>query len=195
MREAYSFEEILEKLHVDVLSQIAAIHDTIREAYTVRTYVVDSYQEFKNEILDYYYYHLNACNGAGIYAYQTVYGILNRVPDLNLSKAGELMGNYAISYKNSRTGRNGGLISAINTIAENFKKDAIKHYIQSVFLESVNPLDFYTKVVFMQEYIDKFGNALTPGEYLMSPYELASNIEGVINQHVSLVNKFRENTQ
>lgn len=192
MSTARSFQEILDLLHIDVISsQVESVQDMIREAYTVRTYVVQDYEEFKREIQRYYEYHsrtwMEVDSGALILGQGGGSGTA-------LSRASELTSGHAQAFKRAKTGRNGGLLGVINEIAENFKKVAIQQYVDSVLKNSINPLDFYTKVDFMEEYLRRYG-VLLSGEEHMTAYEMAADIEGVINRHVGMINMFRNIVQ
>jgi len=200
MREAHRFQNIIDLLHIDVISsRVESMHDMIREAYTVRTYIAEDYQDFKNAISNYYHYHNSTWLSVDANAYgcsfQQVCGCLDSAPNTGLSKASELMNNYRQDSKNSRTGRYGGLPTVINSVAENFKKEAVRQYVDSVIKESIDPDDYGRKVEFMMEYQYLYGAILLPGEDLLSPYEMAANIEAVINHHVGLVNAFRKTAQ
>jgi len=104
-------------------------------------------------------------------------------------------GEGIMDTKTRMTGRHGGLPAVIDIIAEGIKHDAVKAYVSSVFLACVNPLDYNKKIAFMAEYLRMFGGVLLPGEELLSVYELANNVEAVLQNHVRLVNEFRKTLQ
>ena len=87
------------------------------------------------------------------------------------------------------------MIACIDAIAESIKKDAVKKYIEAVFLACIDPLDYTTRVSFMEEYVRRYGNVILPNEDLLSPYELAAHLEAVVENHVGLVNQFRRTLQ
>ena len=193
MSTARSFQEILDLLHVDLISsRVESMHDMIREAYTVRSYVVENYDEFKAAIRRYYEYHyttwLEVDSGV-------VVGGTGGLSSTALSRASELTGGHAQAFKNARSGRNGGLLGVINQIAENFKKVAVQQYVDSVLKRCIDPLDFPRKVEFMEEYLSMYGMLLLPDEEFLYPEEMAANIEGVINNHIAMINRFRNIVQ
>jgi len=104
-------------------------------------------------------------------------------------------GEGIMDTKTRMTGRHGGLPAVIDIIAECIKHDAVKAYVSSVFLSCANPLDYNKKMAFMAEYLRMFGGVLLPGEELLSVYELANNVEAVLQNHVRLVNEFRKTLQ
>ena len=104
-------------------------------------------------------------------------------------------GEGIMDTKTRMTGRHGGLPAVIDIIAECIKHDAVKAYVSSVFLSCANPLDYNKKMAFMAEYLRVFGGVLLPGEELLSVYELANNVEAVLQNHVRLVNEFRKTLQ
>ncbi len=107
----------------------------------------------------------------------------------------DAQGSYVQAVKNSLSGRHGGLIAVIDTIAAQIQKDAVSQWVRSVFLTHINPLDFDRKVEFARQYLNQYGSLLLPGELTMSPYELAAQIESLLETHMRLVNQLRERIQ
>lgn len=133
-------------------------------------------------------------------AYSEVQRILRAQPrpDSRLSKIRSYLdkeGGFHQSVKNSLKGRHGGLVGVIDTIAEGIKKEAVERYVTAVFLDCVDPLDYDQRVRFMKEYLKRYGSVLLPGEEKLSPYELAVQLESVVEAHVALVNRVREKLQ
>jgi len=203
---AKSIKEILNLLHVDVIAErIESVHKMIRESYKVTKYTVENYEEFKKEISTYYQYHYRLWLDVDPtmpldLAHTRAEDILKNSPDPNLPKIRDVLGNvsdngYTVSYKNAKRGRYGGLVGVIDAIAEGIKNEAITKYVSAVFLDCVDPLNFEKKIEFMQEYLNMFGQVLLPGEDLLSIYELANNLEAVIQNHVKLINEFRKTLQ
>ncbi len=207
MRRAQSVQDLIDLLHIDIIgSEIESKHSMIREAYRVPKYVADDYDDFKAIVLHYYQYHhaawLNVDFGMPPdMAHGRVLEILNNMsrPDTRLSRVRGYLdqegGGYVKAIKNALRGRDRGLVGVIDDIAEAMKQEAVKQYVTAVFLDGMDPLDFETRVAFMEEYIRRYGNVVLPGEDLMSPYELAAHLEVVIENHVKLVNQFRNTLQ
>ncbi len=119
-------------------------------------------------------------------------------PDSPMARIHEVLdsqGGFVYAVKKALRGRDRGLIGVIDDIAEAMKQEAVQRYVQTVFLECVDPLNFDKKVHFMNEYLEVYGRVLLAGEVLLSPYELAANLETVIQHHVMLVNEFRKTIQ
>jgi len=206
MKEARSIKDILDLLHIDIIGkEVESVHDMIRESYKVKKYVVEDYREFIDQVSTYYSYHWTTWNNFPIalpYEYAKEYAErkLDMSHDTRIHKVQNILskgsgGNYLVAAKNCMTGRHGGLPAVIDIIAESIKEDAVHCYVSSVFLHSVNPLDYYKKVAFMQEYLELYGAILIPEEELLSPHELAGNLEAVLQHHVRLVNEFRKTLQ
>jgi len=206
MFEARSIKDILDLLHIDVIGEeIESVHNMIRESYTVKKYVVGSYDEFKQEVSQYYSYHFsNWIEAPTAMPLDMAHGgareILDYSPDTRLSRIEGVLdkeggGGYVAAVKNCLSGRHGGLVGVIDAIAEGIKQQAVKRYVRAVFLDCVNPLDFDKRVAFMQEYLNTYGGLLLPNEDLLSVYDLAANFEAVIQHHVRLVNEFRKTLQ
>lgn len=206
MFSAKSVKEVIAMLHVDVIAeQIESVHKVIRESYKVKKYVVADYEEFKQEVAKYYQYHFSTWIEAdqimpSDIAHTRANRILNNKPNTNLPEIRDVLGSsgengYTISYKNAKTGRYGGMISVIDAIAEGIKNEAISRYVSAVFLDCVNPMDFDKKIIFVQEYIKSFGEILLPNEEFLSIYELANDLEAIIQNHVKQINEFRKRLQ
>jgi hypothetical protein len=206
MRLAENIQEVIDLLHIDVIGlEIEIVHDQIREAYQVPTVIVDDYEEFKAVVTHYYQYHFAKWHGIEFdmppdMAWSRAREILDaRIrPDSRLARISgnlESTGGWIQAVKNAIRGRQRGLIGVIDAIAESMKEAAVKQYVTAVFLDCINPVDFYTKVAFMQEYIQRYGSVVLPGEELLSPYELAANLDAVIQNHVRLINQFRNTLQ
>ena len=87
------------------------------------------------------------------------------------------------------------MIKILDIITEGLKREAVTHYVTAVFLDAIDPIDWDTKVRFMEEYIERYGHVVLPDEELLSPYELASRMEAVIENHCNLINQFRTRLQ
>jgi len=203
---AKSIKEILNLLHVDVIAQrIESVHRMIRENYKVTKFFVENYEEFKQEISKYYEHHYTQWLDVDPamppeLAHSRAHDILENSPNQNLPKIRDILGStnesgYIVAYKNAKSGRYGGLVGVIDAIAEGIKNDAISKYVSAVFLDCVDPLNFDKRIEFMQAYLDIYGAILLPGEELLSVYELANDLEAVIQNHVKLVNEFRKKLQ
>ena len=104
-------------------------------------------------------------------------------------------GGYHQAIKNAIRGRDGGMIKILDIITKGLKREAVTHYVTAVFLDVIDPIDWDTKVRFMEKYIERYGHVVLPDEELLSPYELAAHMETVIQNHVSLINQFRTRLQ
>ena len=97
--------------------------------------------------------------------------------------------------KNCLSGRHGGLVACVDAIADAMREDAVTNYVESVFLGAMNPMDFNFCVRLMEEYVKIYGHVLLAGEELLSPAELAGNLQIVIQNHVRLLNDWRKTLQ
>ena len=193
MKTARTFQQILDLLALDFInSRIVSVHEMIRESFTVRNYIIDDYEEFKEEVQRYYHHHLT--NWMKVDLCVEIFGVPGHSSSASMSKVSDLMGGHSKGFKDSLRGTNGGMLGVINQIADSFKKNAVRDYVNSVLKNCINPADYYKKVEFMEQYLKLYG-VLLPGEEHMTAYELASNIEEVINHHVALVNAFRKIVQ
>ncbi len=206
MRPAENVQDLIDLLNIDVIGrEVEAVHNLIRESYVVPYPIADSFDDFKAIVTHYYQYHFSMWYGIEFdmepdMAWGRVTNILRNMPrpDARLSRIStylDAQGSWNQAIINTLTGRHGGLISVIDQIAEAMKADAVKQYVTAVFLDCINPLNFETKVLFAQQYLERYGHMVLPGEELLSPYELAAQLEPVIEQHVRLINEFRHTLQ
>lgn len=176
---------ILQLLHISVITEkVDRPHRMIRERWVTPTYVPVDYPEFCKIITGYYQYHTKAWLGGP-----------TMPADLAFSKAREILekgqGGYVQIGKCSLGGREGGVIAAIDLIAEGIMEDATEKYITYILSTYVNPLDYDSKVALMKEYRAEYAHVL-PGEELMSAYELAANFDAFIKFHLQWINSFRK---
>jgi len=205
MKEVKNVKELIDMLHIDRIGEIEAEHRMIRERYRVRRYDVETFEEFKAAVVHYYQHHTAnwlqtpSPMPPGI-AEAQIARLLRDSPDVRLAKIADLLskeqsGGYRAAVDNSITGRHGGLVAVIDAIAEAIKEKAVKRYVDSVFLDYIDPRDYDKKVALMQEYINTYGGVLLTGEECRNPHELACHIEAVIQNHVRLINEFRKTLQ
>ncbi len=202
MPEIQSVDQIMALLHIDVIGQIEAAHDMIRQSVQIEP-TVASYPEFQETVGDYVRYHNAMWHGVDP-GQDRAWGQARAAIDEQMRPEPTLarirgfldaQGSYVQAIKNGLTGRHGGMIGVIDTIAEQIKKEAVSQWVRSVFLTHINPLDFDRKVEFAREYLATYGALLLPNETTMSPYELAAQIEVLLETHVRLVNQLRDRLQ
>lgn len=200
MRQYRSVLDLIELLHIDRIGAIEAEHKMIREGYKVKKYTVESYEEFLVVVVGYYQYHSSLTFGQGeVMPAWLAEGYVSQILDSSplpwLAKIANMLGakegGFKIAAANSMSGRHGGLPSVIDAVALGMSQKAVRQYIDAVFLR-INPLDYDIRVAFMQEYLKIFGAVLLNGEVCMSPYELAVNMQAVIENHMKISNEFRK---
>jgi len=205
MRKARNFQEILDLLDIDFVGRtIEAVHEMIREHYPLKKYVAEDHDEFVAIVTHYYQYH-HACwlnvplTMPMDMAYSQVRRILNNMPmpDSRLSRISGLLdskGGYVAIALNAIRGRNRGLVGALDAIMEAMKEEAVNRHCDALFKENFSPRDYDKRVAFAAEYLKRYAKVLLPGEYVMSPYELAPYgvLEKVFQNHARLINEFRK---
>lgn len=203
MRRYRSVLDLIELLHIDRIGAIEAEHKMIRESYKVKKYTVESYEEFLIAVVGYYQYHSSLTVGRGEVlsaklAEGYVSDILDSSPLPSLAKVGNMLGakdgGFKIASANAQSGRHGGLPGVIDAVAQGMSQKAVRQYIDAVFLR-INPQDYDIRVSFMMEYLKIFGAVLLRGEDCMSPYELANNMQVVLENHMKFSNDFRKVVQ
>lgn len=187
MPYADNIQEILNRLHQDVIGQeVDYPHRIIREGYKVRKFIVNSHEEAFDELTHYYQYHYAAWLKTGpVMPYDLAYSNMRTVIE-------QAQGGYVQIIKNCISGRDGGLLEAINLIAEAFRKEAVEKYVGYIVGTYIDPLDYDYKIRLMRQYLDQYGRYLLPGERTMSVYELAANCEQIIKFHANAICSFRK---
>ena len=181
--------DIMQKLHINTMSEIERFHNAIRENFTITNFRPKDYEDCHRYLSKYYRYHFAAAAGVSIVVPEdTAYSEVRRI----LEKS---QGGYIQNIKNTLRGWHGGTKVLIDSIAEEMKKEAMEKYVGYVIGTHVNPLDYDLKIALASQYLEKYGKYILPGEALMSPYELAANFESVIKMHVEMVNRYRNIVQ
>ena len=190
MPRATNISQVFSDLDTDTLVEVIdRPHRLIRDGYRVPVYAVGSYEEACEILTEYYQYHFEGWLRSGTplradIAFANVRMILDGHE-----------GGWVVAVKNAIRGRRGGLIGLIDAIAEAFQKEALEKYVRYVIDTRICLLDFEQVIAFAEQYLDQYGRYLLPGEELMSKYELAANLEAIIQYHVQIMDNFRQRIQ
>lgn len=162
-----------------IAQKIAIPHDEARMRYSLERTTCDSFEDFENEIGNYYNYHYNRCNTQGGHfspeqARSRAKGMLEQIfrrQGLDLSQI----------YHNAKTGAEGGLRTILDAIADSLKREAIENYLRDTMDQFVTPISWQAKVDIMAQLLEAYGELL-PQEYRNDPPErFAQGYDGIIH--------------
>ena len=207
MRRARNIQEILDLLHIDVIGRkIEFKHEMIRDRYHVERYIAYDYEDFMRIVSHYYAYHHDCLLDVNFFmprkmAEGRVKEILRNPhgDERTIGRIQELIGNdgFARAVDNAKRGRYRGLIGVLDEIKEAMKKKDIELYVRSVFTTNFAPYDFDKRAAFAEEFVNRYGHLLLPGEQLINPYMLAGpgGLESAVQNFTRLLNEFRKVVQ
>lgn len=178
-KERLTVEDLLALLGPDKFDAIEQQVKTMRESYPC-PFTVRNYDAFKDTLCDFYAH------------YQTVFFsfALREVKEPSEQRAwknfaytfierhlGGYKGGIATAERNAITGREGGMISVIDSLTEGISKLHTETYIQGVFFDHIGRSDYETRFRLAEELLKKYGSFLFPGEELLHHAILGMNLE------------------
>lgn len=190
MKRAKNIQEIFDALSIkQVVDKVHLPHKVIREKYEVKKFRAKDYDEAMSILTKYYQFHFAKWTRTTPYLSEDI-AFANVRLILDKEKGG-----FVVAMKNAIRGREGGLISLVNKIAQSFEEESLQKYIRYVIDHMLNRLDFNQMVLFAQQYLNQYAKYLLPEEEVMTPYELAANLEGIIKYHIQVLNSYRQMLQ
>ncbi len=190
LKMAKNIQDILDMLHISVIGKkIDEPHYMIREAYKLPRYIARDYNDCCELGTKYLQYHFSKwTNCPTLLPTDMAFAQVREILD-------KLQGGFVGAVKNAIRGREKGLVGFIDVIADSLRDEAVEKYIMYVVTTHIPPMDYDLKVRLMKEYLKKYASHILPNEQLMSPYELAANIESLIKFHMEWINSLRKNIQ
>jgi len=161
-----SADTVLDLIRSESLAEkIGLPIDAARASYAMGAVVLDSHQDFLDTVSAFYIHllrHTNSISGSVELrkASDNAYHLLDQ--------AFEGKGGAVAAWAEARHGTNGGLRFVIDVMTEQFKTEQQLKYINSVFKEVVDPLDWDAKEALMAAFLDRMGQHL-PDEVRKQP--------------------------
>jgi hypothetical protein len=167
----------------EIARRVGLPHDEARMRYPLQRNTVDSFDEFADQIGDYYAYHLSACVGNG-----------GRFPRGEaIGRAKELLdreyrrrhGDIVSAFTDARDSLNSGMRGILDVIADGLKFESIERYIREVFDRHIAPNAWEVKVEIIRQFIRECGANLSSSIRSDQPERYAQNYQDLIRSYIN----------
>jgi hypothetical protein len=177
-----TIDNLLTALDERTIAQRVGIHDEARLRYPLRSNTVDSFDQFRAIIADYYNYHFTACVSHG--------GRLSGGEDYVRAK--EVLereyrrrrGDIVSAFNDAHAGTNGGMRSILDILTENLKAEAVGHYVTDAFDRYVAPNSWPQKVELIRQFMASCGYLLSSSVATSQPERYAHDYTELIQAYV-----------
>jgi len=178
-----SIDNLLTALDERTIAQRVGIpHDEARLRYPLQSNTVDTFEQFRAIIADYFNYHFTACVSHG--------GRLSGGEDYVRAK--EVLereyrrrrGDIVSAFNDAHAGTNGGMRSILDLLAESLKAEAIGRYIADAFDRYVAPNSWDQKVAIIRQFLASCGRFLSSSIATSQPERYAHNYAELIQAYV-----------
>jgi hypothetical protein len=171
--------------HLDeraIAQRIGIRHDEARLNYHLRSNTVTDFEQFRDNITDYYNYHYTSCisNGGGL-SPSEAYG---RAKELLEREYRKRRGDIVSAFNNAHDGTNGGMRVVLDTIAEALKAEAVERYITDAFDRHITPNSWEQKVDMIRQFIAYCGPNLSSSIRTDQPERYAHDYSELIRSYV-----------
>jgi hypothetical protein len=144
--------KILEELDEQyIIDNVSGKHEDARESYSVpykHNRVADD-TEFSDVIADYYNYHVSKCSATGgLFSRSEAAGRAKEIVFQEYRRKGL---DKSHAYDDGKTGKNGGMSSVLNIIADRLRDDAVGFHTTDVLDRYVKPTDYNEKLSLIRE--------------------------------------------
>jgi hypothetical protein len=165
-----------------IATNVGTPHDEARMQYPLHKNTVESFEEFTDQIADYYNYHVSQCVVHGGHLSRTeAAGRAKRILEQEYRRQG---GNIITAFNDAHDGTNGGLRIILDKIAEQLKAESVELHIRDAFDRYVEPTSWEQKVAIMRQFIAMFGRQLASSIRADQPERYAQNYEELIRAYV-----------
>jgi len=165
-----------------VAENVGIPHDEARMNYALRRNTVESFDEFTDNIADYYNYHVSRCVVHGGHLSRTE--AAGRAKEILENEYRRQGGNTITAYNDAHDGTNGGLRIVLDRIAEQLKTESVERYVREAFDRHVAPNSWEEKVDIMSQFLSRFGHHLSSSIRTDQPERYAQNYEELIKAYV-----------
>jgi hypothetical protein len=172
---------------VAIAGNVGNAHDNARAAYSLKRNTVSSFDEFNDQIADYYSYHIGECvvPGGRIASYEAA-GRASEILEGAYKRQG---GNIQSAYKDANDGTNGGLRIILDTIADHLKEESVERYIRHAFNRYVDPTSWAQKVEIIRQFIDRNRHTLGSSIDAAHPERYAQSYDELIRAFMDALKK------
>lgn len=180
-------DEIAEKISRDTLSKMTRAIDNARAVFVMNTTVVKTISEFNQSITSFYVFLLRHTSKIidPIDHQQAAADALSLV-----ERSFENKGGYKQAYNEGLSPQQGGLRYILDTITEQFKREAQEKYINFVFRSTVEPLSKKEKKELIQAVVKRFSMFLPP-EVMNEPENYVEHYAEIFRYYVQSIDNVK----
>jgi len=175
-----SLTTMLEERHIARV--IGIPHDEARLRYPLQSNTVGSFEEFTENLANYYNHHHAECLTGGRFSFSEAASRAKEIVEYEYKRKG---GDIVTAYNDAHDGTNGGMRAILDIIADRLKAESVENYIREVFDRHVAPNSFDAKVALMTEFIAVFGSQLSTSIQLDRPERYAHDYKNLIRAYVT----------
>ena len=175
-----SLTSMLEERHIARV--IGIPHDEARLRYPLQSNTVGSFEEFTENLANYYNHHHAECLTGGRFSFSEAASRAKEIVEYEYKRKG---GDIVTAYNDAHDGTNGGMRAILDIIADRLKAESVENYIREVFDRHVAPNSFDAKVALMTEFIAVFGSQLSTSIQLDRPERYAHDYKNLIRAYVT----------
>jgi len=166
----------------EIARQVAILQDETRMQYHLLLNTIETFEQFKEAITNYYNYHFTKCiSHGGTLGRDDAYG---KVKELLEKEYRKKHGDIVSAFNDANTGTNGGMRVVLDTIAESLKAEAVENYVTSIFDRYVAPNSWEDKVSIISQFIAYSGPYLSSSIIAGQPERYAQNYGELIKSYI-----------
>ncbi len=175
----YDLDKIVSDLDPDKINdQVELKHREARAKHAVKNVKVDDYNAFLKEVTTYLKHHHKSVYKAELPEHMAS-GRVREILDQIYRKEGGMVGAF-------REAKKGNMAKVLDNLAEAMETEERGNYVQHV-MNQIDPQDFDGHVDLVKQYVGKYGSLLPKGFKSKSAEQLAHEYEGLIKQHIGIV--------
>jgi len=171
---------MLEERHIARVTGIP--HDGARMRFHLQSNTVGSFEEFTENLANYYNHHHAECLTGGRFSFSEAASRAKEIVESEYRRKG---GDIVTAFNDAHDGTNGGMRAILDIIADRLKAESVENYIREVFDRHVAPNSFDAKVVLMTQFVAAFGSQLSTSIQLDRPERYAHDYKNLIRAYVT----------
>ena len=187
-KESEIFERILSEIGEENLAEkIGQPIDEARLSYVTDSVTVKDGFEF-NDAITAFFTHIFRHTTASPAGHMNRAALSAEAIDL-VNKTFEHKGGYKAALSEGKHGTNGGMRRVFDTMTQHLKQEEKEKYIGRVLKDTIDQLDWNTKVNLMKEFMDRIGPELPADLRGLPAKKLASHWETILQHYAESMDK------
>jgi len=170
-----------------IARRIGIPHDEARVRYPLHSNTVSSFEQFSDELGNYYNHHFTTCvSRGGALARSEATG---RAKELLEREYRRQNGDIVTAFNDAHDGTNGGLRLVLDKVAEGLKAESVERYIRDMFDRHVAPNAWEDKVAIIRQFIAQCGVHLASSIRADQPERYARDFQELIRSYVAALQR------